>query len=377
MDNIIEYTKKGKKFYKFKVYTGINPNTGKKSQTTKSGFTTKAAAKSARRKIQAEVANGTYWEDINNDVPTNLSELIEEYMNVKRPSVKPSTMRSIGVKAKRFKKLAAYKLNSIKSKDIQNIISSNEALSTSTKNDTLIFIRRVFGYAQQMGYIKLNPVETIERFKDISIKTDKKNFYEPEELKLFLKTIKDESFKYYAFYRLAAFSGMRIGEICGLEWKDVNFTDNTITVRQTASFNEQSKVILLPPKTENSFRTIEMDSITMSTLKEWREETRRLNSFVFGSLKRNEPSYPAIASAFLTSFFKRHPEIHAITPHGFRHTHASMLFKQGINPKVIQKRLGHATLEMTLNVYTHLFEDFEEDEINKLIANIEDKFKDS
>lgn len=377
MDNIIEYTKKGKKYYKFKVYTGINPKTGKKSQTTKSGFTSKAAAKSARRKIQAEVANGTYWNDKNADIPANLEELFKEYMDMKRPSMKPSSMRSMGVKAKRFKQLFSYKLESITAKDIQTILASNSALSTSTKNVTLVFVRRVFSYAQKMGYIKRNPAEAVEPFKDISIKTDKKNFYEPDELKAFLKIVKKENFKYYAFYRLAAFSGMRIGEICGLEWKDVNWDKNTITVRQTASFNEQSKVILLPPKTKSSFRTIEMDSVTMDVLKQWRETAPHLNSFVFGSSKRDEPSHTSIPTVFLTSFFKRHPELHSITPHGFRHTHASMLFRQGVNPKVIQKRLGHATLEMTLNVYTHLFEDFEEDEIDKLISNIETDFKDS
>lgn len=375
-DNIKEYTKGGKTYYKFKVYTGINPKTGKKSQTTKSGFTTKAAAKSARRKIQAAVADGTYWDDRNDDAPKTLGELFEEYKDMKRPSVKPSTMRVINATIKRFKKLVNYKLAEITSKDIQKVIADNDGLSVDVKNDSLAFIRRSLEYAQKMGYIQRNPAATLEPFKDFGVKEDKVNFYTPDELKAFLKTMKGDNFKYYVLFRLAAFSGMRIGEVFGLQWDCIDWKENTVTVKQTVVLSEDSKVIVTSPKTENSSRIIEIDKTTIEYLKQW-HELNPGSIFVFESTEHGQPSYPDIARTFLTKFFKRHPELKPITPHGFRHTHASILFRQGINPKVIQKRLGHASLEMTLNVYTHLFGDFEEGEINKIICGIENEFKDS
>lgn len=91
--NIEKYTKQGKTFYKFKVYTGVNPKTGKKSQTTRSGFTTKAAATAERRKIQAKVADGTYWDD-DIDVPKTVGDLMDEFIKLRSQAVRSSTLRT-------------------------------------------------------------------------------------------------------------------------------------------------------------------------------------------------------------------------------------------------------------------------------------------
>lgn len=372
-DNIKEYTKGGKTYYKFKVYTGINPKTGKKSQTTKSGFTTKAAAKSARRKIQAAVADGTYWDDRNDDAPKTLGDLFEEYIEMRKPSSKPSTIKGMKRSAKDFGRIEDYKITEVSPKNIQNILKEKNA-QASTKNASLSFIKRCFSYARNMGYVANSPVASIERFKDFEINEDTFNFYNENELRMFLSALKEDNLKYYTLFRLAAFSGLRIGEIHALTWKNVNFEKNTVEVKGTVTLSG-GKVIVVTPKTSSSLRAIEIDKITMNILQRWKELTPG-TVYLFEGREQGKPTSTNNSLNFLKNFLKKHPELKPISPHGFRHTHASLLFKNGVNPKIIQKRLGHATLEMTLNVYTHLFKDFEEDEITKLLNTLESDFKD-
>lgn len=373
MGNIEKYTKQGKTFYKFKVYTGINPKTGKKSQTTRSGFTTKAAATAERRKIQADVADGTYWEDKNDDAPKTLGDLFDEYIEMRKPSSKPATIKSMRRSAKDFSKIKDYKITEISPKNIQNVLKEKNAQS-STKNVSLSFIRRCFDYARDMGYVTNSPVASIEPFKDFEVKEEKFNFYDENELRAFLGTLKESNFKYYVLFRLAAFSGLRIGEICALKWGNVDFEKNTIEVKGTVTVSDK-KIIVVLPKTTTSLRTVEMDKVTMSILKQWNQLTPG-TVYLFEGRNPGRPTNPVYINSFLRYFFKTHPNLKVITPHGLRHTHASLLFKNGVNPKIIQKRLGHATLDMTLNVYTHLFKDFENDEVTKLLNTLENDFKD-
>lgn len=373
-DVIDKYEKKGKVYYRFKVYTGINPKTGKKTNTTRSGFTTLASAKKARAKIIAEVQNGTYWEERNQDEPEILGELIDEYMELKKGTIKPSTFQNLKYQFNKLDGIKNYRLKSLTTSDIQKVLDVN-GVSIDRKNLLLNRLKDVLNYALKQGYINRNVAEVIQPFKDFSVENDeKKKFYNEEELCLFLKVLKEENFKYYTIARLQAFGGLRIGEVLALTLKDVNFDNNSVSVSKTVSTDINGQSILSTPKTNNSVRTVVVDTCTIDTLKEWCQ-LNRVTNLIFEIEKNKVPSISAAITFFL-KFFKRHEELPKISSHALRHTHASLLFKEGVNPKVIQKRLGHSTLEMTMNVYTHLFDDFEEDENSKIIKKL-DEFKDS
>lgn len=372
-DNIEKYEKKGKTYYRFKVYTGINPKTGKKTNTTRSGFPTLASAKKARAKIIAEVQEGTYWEERNQDAPETLGELIDEYMKLKKGSIKPSTFQGMEYQFKKFDDIKNYQLKSLATIDIQKVLDSS-GVSVGRKNLLLNRLKSVLNYALKQGYIKRNVAEVIQTFKDFSVeKNEKKKFYNEEELRLFLKVLKEENFKYYVMARLQAFGGLRIGEVLALTLKDVDFENQTISINKTVTKSGDTS-ILTTPKTSASIRVVTIDQYTINALQEWCN-LNHVNYLIFEIARDKIPAVSSVITFYL-KFFKRHKELKKISSHALRHTHASLLFKEGVNPKVIQKRLGHSTLEMTMNVYTHLFEDVEEDENIKIMNKLND-FKDS
>lgn len=356
MNNIVEYTKKGKTFYKFKVYTGINPKTGKKSQTTRSGFTTKAAATAERRKIQAQVADGTYWDD-DIDAPKTVGELMDEFIKLKAQSVRASTLRNYEQAKKAFKPILDIKMDKLGVSDVLNIIESNKAVMCSeVLNRYLNAFKQAYMYAFTQGYIKRNVMAQIPQLQYDSLKEDKKlKVYTVEELSDFLEKLKGYNFKAYVIARLMAMGGLRVGEACTLTWEDIDMDRCTVSINKTATIVNNIETVGAP-KTKRSNRTISIDKTTIDVLKEW----RALNSnerYIFPNRAGDGFYRAGTFRNVLRRFFNHHSELKRLNPHGLRHTHASILFENGINPKVIQNRLGHESIETTLDIYVHLYED--------------------
>ena len=187
-----------------------------------------------------------------------------------------------------------------------------------------------------------------------------------------------------AFY-LALLTGMRRGEILGLKWEDLDFTRSRLTVRnnlvemrgegttgkQHAGKETVSSVrsILQTPKTKASRRTIPLSPGTMSKLKEHRErqeqnrkaaaETWQDQGFVFADELGN-PTDPRTLYGWFRGLVTA-TGLPMIRFHDLRHTAASLMIRQGISPKTVSDRLGHADVAFTLRVYAHLYEDQREE----------------
>jgi integrase len=160
---------------------------------------------------------------------------------------------------------------------------------------------------------------------------------------------------------LAVSSGMRRGELLGLRWRDVDLVAGTVAVRQT--INETSEGIAFAgPKTTKSRRVLPIGATTVAALKRYRAEQdeRRLTmgaryhaaDLVF-CLPDGSPWSP---SAFSLAFGRllRKTELPRIRFHDLRHTHASQLLAQGVHPKIVSERLGHANIGITLDTYSHV-----------------------
>lgn len=197
------------------------------------------------------------------------------------------------------------------------------------------------------------------------IEEDSLNFYSKDELKDFLEASKELTGRIpYVFFHLLAFSGMRKGEALALTWSDINFKDNTLTISKTLTRGDGARLIVLPPKTRKSKRTISMDPQTMELLKQWRAQ-QRIDYMKFGfntlqpdqlvfSNEKNEWFQPTRPRVWMLRIYKRHPELKQITTHGLRHTHCSLLFEAGASIKEVQDRLGHTDIKTTMNIYAHV-----------------------
>ena len=242
-------------------------------------------------------------------------------------------------------------------------------------NHYLSVINRIFKYAVLMDILNSNPFDKV--IKPKSRQTQRKgNFLTKEELKEFLKLAQTATLSYFfPLVHLMAYTGLRQGEALALKWSDIDFENKKITVNKTAVWIK-GKQTLQTPKTKNSKRVISIDPTTLSILKSWKKDQIKIyfkngkhfegdENFIFTNQQGDW-----VQTHNFIPYFKRFVTSHAlkpITPHGLRHTHASLLFSAGVEPKNISDRLGHSTVQITLDLYTHLTEDQRTDTVQKLI----------
>lgn len=175
----------------------------------------------------------------------------------------------------------------------------------------------------------------------------------------------------YILYRLIAFTGLRGGEAAALNWEDIDFTEQRLNVGKTLSKTREGFAVSTP-KTKSSNRVIGIDAKTLRILKRWQS---RQKEFLF----RNRVKGCDIIFADING---THTERHSlyqrssrltektglpnIGTHGFRHSQASMLFKAGVSMKDAQERLAHSSIEMTMDIYTHLTKKSKEKTVKQL-----------
>ncbi len=153
--------------------------------------------------------------------------------------------------------------------------------------------------------------------------------------------------EYYQMYRLAYLTGMRRSELCGLKWENVDLDAGAIRVVQTLQKVPGKGIVVGQPKSKRSRRAIEIGDATVELLL---DITAR-GDYVF--TRNGKPVSPDTVSHDFSRLVKEAGLPH-LTFHGLRHCHASVLLSKNIHPKVVQERLGHADITMTMNVYSHI-----------------------
>lgn len=218
--------------------------------------------------------------------------------------------------------------------------------------------------------VVLNESQTV-RFLEIA-KSGQYIYYgikNPKSLK------RNEGTEYYikSFYNLlnlALASGMRIGELRGLSWFNVDFEKNTVRVKTQIIDTVDEDCIFDDPKTEKSERTINIDSSTMQELLDFKNYQKKYADNLGDQYDNryflcftNTFGKPFSVSNFRRRYFSKIIAESKIseefTIHCTRHTHATLLLKNGVNPKVVSERLGHSSVTVTLNIYAHVLEEME------------------
>lgn len=370
-------TKNGETRYLFQTYLGIDPLTGKERRTTRRGFKTIKEAKQAERNLLLDVEeNGLPSNQSDGFQDPTFGELASLWLENYKTTVKPSTFENVRSKVEKmteehFKEMKLKKITVAYCQRVVIELSKSYVLY----NHYLSVINRIFKYAVLMDVINSNPFDKV--IKPKSRQTQRKgNFLTKEELKEFLKLAQTTTlFYFFPLVHLMAYTGLRQGEALALKWSDIDFENKKITVNKTAA-RIKEKQTLQTPKTKNSKRVISIDPATLSILKSWKKDQIKIyfrngkhfegdENFIF----TNQRAEWVHIHNFIR-YFKRFIADHGfktITPHGLRHTHASLLFSAGVEPKNISDRLGHSTVQITLDLYTHITEEQRSDTVDKLL----------
>ncbi|PRR70875.1 tyrosine-type recombinase/integrase [Clostridium thermopalmarium] len=357
--------KDGKATYSYLVYVGVDEN-GKKKYKRKRGFKKKKDCEAALAELITQLEKGTL---VSNDKMT-----VNEYLNYwmetyPKNHCQPSTYKRYEFFVNDINSyLGQYKLSKLNPMLIQKFyedLMNDKKISSNTVLKTHRMFHLALKHAQQWQLINVNPCDLVSPPK--AIKTEMK-YWQPDEINFYLDTINKDEILYKPTY-LAVHTGLRVGELCALQWEDVDLINGTIKVNKTLQ-RVNGKLILKQPKTKNSSRIVTLLSSTIKFLKELKKEAmeRRLKYGVeLGYVlcwEDGRPMDPHYVSQKFPKLLEKY-NLPKIRFHDLRHTHATLLLKLGTSPKIISERLGHSTVSFTLDIYSHVNVDMQRDEVSK------------
>ncbi|MGG1661748.1 tyrosine-type recombinase/integrase [Brevibacillus sp. NRS-1366] len=246
------------------------------------------------------------------------------------------------------------------SKDNSRQDGKKGSLSSSSIQYHHRVLKNIFNRAVEWKVIKSNPVASVQKPKVVY----KENLpYDESEVQTLLVALQRELFHWRMMITLALTTGLRLGELLGLEWKHVDLNNGVIEVLQSVASSTRGDIVLKEPKTKNSKRKVSLPASVLTELQRYslhcRKERLKIgdawqggeHSFVF-SQANGTPFYPRSPYHWFRKFTKKHGLRH-IRFHDLRHTSATLLISQGVHAKIISERLGHATISTTMNIYGH------------------------
>ncbi|HEM4281692.1 TPA: site-specific integrase [Streptococcus suis] len=361
--------KNGATVYRASVYLGVDQVTGKKVKTKVTGRTHKEVKQKAQQeKIAFQQDGFTRFQATS---IASYQELAELWWESYKYTVKPNTQDNI----KRLLDnhvlplFGVYKLDKLTAPLIQSIV--NKLADKTNKGESGAYLhydkihalnKRILQYGVTMQAISSNPARDVVLPRNTQkAKRKKVKHFENQDLKKFLDYLGGLDLSKYrnlyesTLYKFLLATGCRINEALALSWSDIDLENATISITKTLNHLGQ----INSPKSKASYRDIDIDQATIAILKAYQlrqiQEAWKLGrteTVVFSDFIHDYPNNKTLATRLRTHF--KRAGVSNIGFHGFRHTHASLLLNSGIPYKELQHRLGHSTLSMTMDIYSHL-----------------------
>ena len=349
---------------------------GKYKKKEKGGFATK-------REAEAALREALHLYDKNNIVKQFNSYTLYDYIIhwLDNEGSKILKSRSLELYRTVTEQHIKREIGYLKLTDINHVIlykfltQKQEYYSSSYIGTIKNILNNIFNAAIRDGIIHFNPMNAI-KLNSKGYNTERaqdKRALTKNEINILLNTAKGT--RYYLPILISLQMGLRRSEVLGLTWDNIDFKNKTLTVNKILTDSKAEGLKLSSPKTESSVRTIKMTKDVIETLKVYKEHQQEMKK-MYGTYYYDKEDFiycrdngtpispnNSFTSAFRV-FIKKHIPF-TVRFHDLRHTHATLLLEAGVNPKVIQERLGHANINTTLNIYSHVTKDMEDDSVDK------------
>ncbi len=356
------------------VDAGRDPATGKRIRRWHSGYPTKKEAQSARTEILAQLQTGTY-------VPPSkitLAEyLLDQWLPAKAATIRPNTQATYRTYATAhiLPTMGARRLQQITGAEITSLYHELlERLSPKTVRNVHGVLHRAMADAVRWDLLTRNPADAAD---PPSVKPPEILVWDRKEIRRFLAEV--ERHRMYAAWVLAASTGARRSELLGLRWRNVNLDEGRLAIADTLVLVGNEPVLrTAETKTARSRRVISLDRGSVDALRAHRRcqlEERMKAGEVY--VDRDLVFCDELGGPYNPTTFTRQTRAQAkaadlpwIGLHGLRHSWATMALSSGVHPKIVQERLGHSSISITLDRYSHVVEGMDRDAAETVAAHL-------
>ncbi len=357
--------KRYKGSYTVVLNLGIDPATGKRKQQWISVKGTKKDAEKKLAELLHQLDTGAFMKPGKTTLKDFLERWLDDYA---RPNLAPRTVEGYEsiVRQHLIPKLGHIPLTQLRPEHIQKYYSEclasgrcsdHGGLNPLTVRHHHMVLHRSLNIAMKWGLINRNPADAIDppHFQRAEIQ-----IMGEDDIQRFLEAAK--STPYFALFYLALFTGMRRSELLALRWSDVDLLLGQISVSRSLHRLHNKTIVFRAPKSAKGRRTVALSPSAIFVLREHRKVQEMLTrisgtGFSESGLVFSSPTGESLLPDTVSQAWRKLASrlgLGGVRLHDARHSHASLLLKQGVHPKVVQERLGHATIQTTLDIYSHV-----------------------
>jgi integrase len=356
---------KGSHNYAIRFSAGLDHTTGKYRQMWESGFKTITDARKRLTELEHQRNTGKLVRPGKTTVADYLRRWLQDYA---KGNLSPKTTQGYEsiIEMHIIPALGKITLTQLKPEEIQRYYSEklsngqcdgSGALTSTTVSHHHTCLHRALKMAVKWNLIDHNPCDAVIPPRPQHTEMHTMN---EDEVKLFLSAARSTS--YYCLFYVSLFTGARRGELLALRWSDVDLFEAQIHITRSVLQLRDRSLIYKAPKTSKGRRMISLSPSTALILRRHKQEREACcatliipfepDSLVFCQLDGSSLLPDSVTQAWTRLI--RKTGLKHFRLHDARHTHASLLLKQGVHPKIVQERLGHATISTTLDLYSHV-----------------------
>jgi integrase len=357
--------KRYKNSYTVVLNLGIDPTTGKRKQQWLSVKGTKKEAEHKLADLLHQLDTGTFMKPGKTTLREYLERWLKDYV---WPNLAPRTAEGYEsiIRQHLIPQLGNITLTQLKPEHLQKYYSeilcsgrckSASSLSAQTVRHHHTALHKALQTAVEWGLLSRNVADAV---RPPRAERPEMHTWGEDDISHFLEATKNTP--YYALFYTALFTGMRRSELLALRWQDIDFILSQVYVSRSLHQLRDGNFVFRSPKTAKGRRTVALPPSAILVLNEHREK-QELERAMLGKLLTDDdlvfshldgkPIRPNTITRAWTTLATR-AGLKVIRLHDARHTHASIMLKQGIHPKIVQERLGHSSIAITLDTYSHV-----------------------
>ena len=355
---------RGKNVWRARVFLGRD-NDGKRKYWDRTIHGNKTEAQAVLTRMLLAKDTGEVLVDNRISVDEYLDRWLESAV---KPRVRAKTYREYKATLHRYvrPKLGARRLTSLRPQDVQDLYTDLQAKGKSARL-THVLLKGALKQAVAWQMLAKNPADYVTPPKREAPR--KMHAMTQDEVERFLAAV--DSSRWAPFLHLLVGTGLRPSEALALRWRDVDLAAGTLTVRRSVQWDKEKKQhVYNEPKTRSSRRTIPLPYGLTRILAEHMESAagNGPGDLVFTTRSGKPGGHRTIVQEAFKPALRRAGLDEAIRLYDLRHTHATLLLLVGVHPKVVSERLGHASVAITLDVYSHVMPGMQEQAAEKLDA---------